>query len=216
MVLTRYSRGTAGTRSVGREYPPAATHRPRARPPARNAVGGRTRRTRGRTREYSVLPPVCRARRSVRCARLRQCASSAHARTLWPLLGSLGRPLGVASAVHGDRSRGTTVQWAARTRWAPGRRRLWHAGSQPRWQDRVLPASWCSDPVTSKRRLGPWCSTSPLAAKCHWQGPQAGLSAAGSGGAPGRFGSVRALPCRALQVAVPAEAVQRHGPPPRL
>jgi hypothetical protein len=50
----------------------------------------------------------------------------------------------------------------------PERRRLQHAGpgAQPPWlSDRLLQASWCSDPaITSKLRPGPWCSTSP--AKC--------------------------------------------------
>ncbi len=53
----------------------------------------------------------------------------------------------------------------------------------------MLQASWGSDPpITSKRRPGPWCPTTP--AKC--QGPPAGLCAAGRG-EPRAAGRVRAL-----------------------
>ena len=61
-VLTRHCRHARSV--IGREYPPALRTE-RARPPARNAVGGRTHARRGRTREYSALPPVCRVRRCV-------------------------------------------------------------------------------------------------------------------------------------------------------
>ncbi len=95
-----------------------------------------------------------------------------------------------------------------------GGRRLWHAGSQPPWRslsDRVLPGScqWRSDPpIASKRRPGPWCSTPPE----KWQGPPAGLGAAGSG-EPRAAGRARALPVpgRALECALPVGAIKRHG-----
>ncbi len=58
-VLTRHCRHP---RSMGREYPQAATHR--ASPPACTQCGRKAHAARkGRTREYSVLPPVCRMRR---------------------------------------------------------------------------------------------------------------------------------------------------------
>jgi hypothetical protein len=69
-VLTRYSRGTAGTRAVWAVSTLRRLRTARARPPARNAVGRHTRRTQGRTGECSALPPVCRVRLSLRCARL--------------------------------------------------------------------------------------------------------------------------------------------------
>jgi hypothetical protein len=99
-----------------------------------------------------------------------------------------GRSAVLAAAAVGDCS----TQGANRHggHWQTGRYRA--AGA------RILPSPVNAGP-------GPWCSTPPA----KWQGPPAGLGAAGSG-EPRAAGRVRPLPCMALEGALPAGAIQRH------
>ena len=197
-MLTRHCRHA---RSVGREYPPAAPHR--ASPPARTQCGRKAHpphaRAYSRVTQCSLPFVECAAQCGARAlgnarrvrmrARCSLCSAGRCECRAWRPLARHHRTLGCACSL-------------------PGRRRLWHAGSQPRWQDRVLPASWCSDPpITSKRRPGPWCSTLP--AKCQWARRAPRPAGSGAGPCPAGRWKARLRPGR---LTGRPGAVQRHGP----